>query len=265
MKKLGKKTIHIAASRGKRWLYYAIACLGASLLVLAGNLLDESLGTKLIGPGVRLVLAWTAFSMARQSGLWSIKEEGALGSVWLIPAGIAFLLYLFFYGGLPGLKTGAEPILLAVIGALSAALWEEIFFRFWGSLVFEEADRYRVGDFLLLALLFGAMHLTGLIASPLPQVLIQVTFAVLSALFFQTLYHLSRSLRLVIGLHFLLNLTLLLSQLLVPAEGRFFPSLTAIAPLVIGANFALAAAVMARRHPVFKERGKGLLARLLKR
>lgn len=265
MKKLGKKTIHIAASRGKRWLYYAIACVGASLLVLAGSLLDESLGTRLIGPVVRLVLAWTAFSMARQSGLWSIKEEGALPSLWLIPAGVALFLYLFFYGGLPGMKSGAEPILLAVIGALSAALWEEIFFRFWGSLVFEEEDRYRVGDFLLLALLFGAMHLTGLIGSPLPQVLIQVVFAVLSALFFQTLYHLSRSLRLVIGLHFLLNITVWLSQLLVPEESHFFPSLTALAPLVIGAYFALAAAVMARRHPVIKETGQGLLSKLIKR
>lgn len=247
MKKLRKKSITLSASRGRRWLYYSLCCLGASLLVLACSLLDESLGTRLIGPLARLTLAWTAFSMARQSGLYRFQEEGPLLSPWLVMALLPLLMALVFYGG-TGPFPGAEALFLTIFSALASALWEEVFFRFWGSILFEKEGRYRAWDFILMALLFALMHLTALVFAPPSQVMVQMVFALVSALFLQTLYALSHSLRLILLFHFGLNSITALSGLLCPkGAGLFFPELAALAPLILGGYFALSAALAARR------------------
>ena len=263
IQKLKQKKIRLSASFGKRRFYYFLAALIATLLVLAGNLLDESFGLPYISLFVKFGLAWLAFMMAKQSGYLDPAGDGRLFSPYffLILPPIVFTVLCYLGPIRP--ETELYGFILAVLGILSTAFWEELYFRLWGRILFEEEGQYRTVDFLFLALTFGAMHLINLVSAPLGPVVLQAVLAVVTALFLQSLYASSESLRLVILFHLLLNAAgSLLPRYLVPqAESRFFPSLEGIAPLVLGLYYVLSAAVLTRRKKLLS----GGSVRLFKR
>ncbi|MBO4873342.1 MAG: CPBP family intramembrane metalloprotease [Lachnospiraceae bacterium] len=255
-RKLKQKKIRLSASVGKRRFYFFLAALIASLLVLAGSMLDESLGLPYIAIFVKLGLAWLAFMLARQSGYLDPAGDGSLFTpyAWLILPPLVFVL-LSCLG--PIRFTAAWPdLLFSLLGVLGTALWEELYFRLWGRILFEEEGKYRPLDFLFIALTFGAMHLINLAAAPFATVAVQAMLAVVTALFLQTILAGSGSLRLVIVFHFLINgISVLFGRFLVPDAGqRFFPVLESLAPLLLGAYYALSAAVSARRQKLFIKR-----------
>lgn len=261
-RKLKQKKIRLSASFGKRRFYFFLAAVTATLLVLAGSFLDESLGLHVVATFVKLGLAWLAFMLARQSGYLDPAGDGRLFSPYLLLILPPLVYTLLAYLGPIRPETGAELIVLSLLGTLATALWEELYFRLWGRILFEEEGRYRPFDFLFTALVFGAMHLVNLAAAPFGEVAVQAMLAVITGLFLQTVYAAGGSLRLLILFHFLMNaITLLVGRYLVPDAGsRFFPALAAPAALLIGAYFALSAAILARRRKLFGE-GRSLFGK----
>ena len=267
LKKLKQKKIRLSASYGKRRLYYFLTALIATLLVLAGSFLDESLGIPYISLFVKFGLAWLAFMLAKQSGYLDPEGDGRLFSPCFLLILPPLIFALLCYLGPFRPETNAYGIVLAVLGILSTALWEELYFRLWGRILFETEGQYRTVDMLFLALTFGAMHLVNLASAPFSTVIPQVMLAVVTALFLQTLYAAGGSLRLVVVFHFLLNLTAgLVPQHLVPdAQSRLFPSLEGTALPLLALYYVLAAAVLSRRKKLlsggdfrlFKRKGKG--------
>ncbi len=247
--KLKQKQIRLSASFGKRRLFYFIAALIASLLVLAGTFLDESLGWRIIAVFVKFSLAFLAFVLAKQSGYLDPAGDKSLVSPYLILALVPVVFSAVAWLGPFSGPVDYLSVAVGLLGTLGTALWEELYFRLWGRILFEENGKYRAFDFLFIALTFGSMHLINLIAAPAGTVLIQAMLAVLTGLFLQSLYSASGSLRLVILFHFLMNAvnSLFGSWLTDPEAGRFFPALTAAAPLILGAFYALSAAILTRR------------------
>ena len=255
--KLKQKKIRLSASYGKRRLFYFLTALIASLLVLAGTFLDESLGLHVVATFVKLGLAWLAFMLARQSGYLDPAGDGRLFTPYFLLILPPVLLNVLCYLGPVQAGDKLRLMLLTLAGVAATAFWEELFFRLWGRILFEEDGKYRPLDFLFLVLTFGVMHLINLIVSPFGAVAVQAMLAVVTALFLQTIYTCSGSLRLIILFHFLINASsILLGRFLVPdAESLFFPALEGIAPLLFGAYYALSAAILARRRNLFGSRG----------
>ena len=246
---LKQKKIRLSASFGKRRFYYFLTAVIASLLVLAGSFLDESLGVSYISLFVKFGLAWLAFMLAKQSGYLDPAGDGRLFTPYFFLILPPLILAVLCYLGPVRPETDVYRFILAVLDILSTAFWEELYFRLWGRILFEEEGQYRTADFLFLALTFGAMHLISLVSASPEAVVMQAVLAVLTALFLQSLYAASGSLRLVIVFHILLNAAagLLPQHLMTQAESRFFPSLEGTAVLLLGLYYVLSAAVLARR------------------
>ena len=257
LQKLKQKKIRLSASYGKRRLYYFLTALIATLLVLAGSQLSSAVGTSAVEIFVKFALAFLAFVLARQSGYLDPAGDGRFFSPCFFLILPPLILSLLAYLGPLNLKIAPGRLIVLLLGVLPTALWEELFFRLWGRILFEEKGTYRPADFLFLALTFGAMHLVNAFSAPIGVVAVQVMLAVVTALFLQTIYAVSGSLRLPLLYHFLLNLiSQLLGNELVPEGGeRFFPALLPILPLLLGAWCALSAAVLARRKGLLRQPG----------
>ncbi len=251
-RKLKEKKIRLSESRGKRMAYYFAGALLCSLLVLAGTLLDSAMNTRVIAAVVKLTLAGLCLVLARQSGYLRLEDDGKITA----PLLIAALLPLLFYGLYLGpFESTAEPAALigSLIGVLTAALWEEAYFRLWAGILFEEDGKYRVGEFLLTALIFSMMHLVNLFSAGLPDVMMQAAYALIYAVFIQTVYAAGRSLRLIVLQHALNNVLLLLIQTGVPdPSARFFGALGNWTPVFSGLCMAVTAAVLTRRHGLIR-------------
>jgi len=252
MKNLKEKKIRLSASRGKRLLYYFIAGLLLSLLVLAGTMMGAALDLHIVPELVKLVLAGLSFLLAWQSGYIAPGEDGAI-RLPLVLVCLAPLLMLFLYIGPVQGSVTAGAVLFLLLGAFSTAAWEELYFRLWGRILFEENEKYRVGEFVLAAVIFGSMHFVNLAVSDVGSVLMQVAYAVITGVFLQTVYAVGKSLRLVVLYHFLNNLLLqLFTQLLTPdASARYLGRISAYTPLLIAFYLALAAALLTRQHQLF--------------
>ena len=251
-RKLKEKKIRMSESRGKRMAYYFAAAVLCSLLVVAGSLLDSALDSTVIAIGVKLTLAGICVILAKQSGYLRLDADGKITPALLLTALLPLLFYALYLGPITG---GAEPAVLIwrMAEVLSTALWEEAFFRVWGRIPFEEDGKYRIGEFLLIALIFGLMHLVNLFSASFGEVMMQAAYAVIYALFIQTIYAVSQSLRLIVLQHALNNALLLLIQTGVPdPSSRYFGALGNWTPVFCGIYMAVAAAVMARRHKLIR-------------
>lgn len=261
--KLKQKKIPLSASFGKRRFFYFLTALIASLLVLAGSLLDKIFFDPYISLVVKFGLAWLAFMLAKQSGYLDFVGIGRFFTPYALFMLPPLVFIVLCYLGPIRPETDLYSLILAVLGVVSTAFWEEMYFRLWGRILFEEEGRYRTFDFLFMALTFGAMHLINLAGAPFGPVMIQAVTAVLTALFLQALYAASGSLHLVIVFHFLLNAASgLLPRYLAPlVESRFFPSLEGLLLPVLGLYYVLTAAVLTRRKKLLS----GTSFRLFKR
>ena len=253
-RKLREKKVRLSESRGKRMAYYFAAGLLCSLLVLAGSLLDAALNSTVIAIGVKLVLAGICMILAKQSGYLRPDADGKITAGLLILS----LLPLLFYGLYLGpFETIAEPAALirGLIGVLTAALWEEAFFRLWGRILFEEDGKYRIGEYLLTALIFALMHLVNLLSAGFGDVMMQAAYALIYALFIQTIYAVSGSLRLIILQHALNNALLLLIQTGVPdPSARWFGALGNWTPVFCEICMIIIAAILTRRRELIRRR-----------
>ncbi len=232
---------------GERRMLFIWVCLLATLFVMAAGLLDGGRG--FLSIPLKAVLAILAYILIQRSGRAFPSGERER----LLPCMILCLIPLL-YTVLAYLGSGAGraelPVyLIVILNAASTALWEELYFRHGWRVFFEENGRCGSGDFLLGALVFGAAHLVNLIIQPFEAVLLQAIFAVLTALFLQAVYVRSGSFGLIVLFHFLSDLVIvLLAEIWVPdPKTRYFPALSAAAPIVLGLYYALCAAVLVRR------------------
>ena len=245
-----------ALPEGRRMLAYLALCLVATLLV-TGAVAMEQQGAVSMGSDIKVLVGLAALLLAGREARISLRHGKSLPWMLLL-ALVAPLIYLVFRLGPASLQPTGEAVAMQCLSILTTAYWEESLFRLWGRLLFEEEEGYKARNFLLLAVIFGSMHLVNLLNSDPQTVLLQVVFAILTGLFLQTLYTWTGSLALVVTTHICINASQLLPTLWVPAAERYLARQGGMDLVLTSLFFALSAALITRRGELIK-RGRPFL------
>jgi len=98
-----------------------------------------------------------------------------------------------------------EFLIVTVVGTITTAIWEELFFRYIGCSLFEENGKYKWYNVIFLALVFSLTHLTNLLFDGMAIDFTQVIFTFALGIFLLALYIHTKSIIVPIIAHFCVN------------------------------------------------------------
>ena len=96
-------------------------------------------------------------------------------------------------------------IIMTVVGTLTTAIWEELYFRYVGCSLFEENGKFKWYNILFLTLVFSCTHIVNIFGQSLNTTLTQLLFTIGLGVFLLALYIDTRSIILPIIAHFCIN------------------------------------------------------------
>lgn len=203
---------HMKASFSKHasGVFFAVGSLDLCAFLLGVTVLGRTLGHERgfeigaqIFAGLLTLLLIKYMDSSYQIGLGF--KGFKYGAAALLPLALATVAWMRPFNG----EIGLELPVIAALGALTEAVWEEACFRGFGAFLFAKEDG-RLGWFALIAssFWFGALKLIRLVAEPgeWKEIVLCAVFSVALGAFLMALYLQTKNLTVPIVVHFLFNL-----------------------------------------------------------
>ena len=191
---------------GLKVTVFVILAVALSSFIVAGALLDMHIGTNFIELLFKCIiiagiLAYAGYKKECHS-LW----EGKFFTPFLFLAIIPCVIFSLSVIGSPDSSPSFSLIVFTVLGVLTTAIWEELFFRYVGKSLFGKGEGFAFSDFMMLTTVFAAVHLINMFFYPPLDVLLQVAEAATVGVFLLALYCKTKNIMVPITSHFVLNL-----------------------------------------------------------
>lgn len=182
-------------------IFYGIDAVVFSLLILSAYLLESAFGITeqgMIENGVKILISIAVFIYLKRAKTEN-REKGDMkyALLGLIPI-FVLLTFNLIYGFNP-------KNIFSVIGILTTAVSEELYYRAFGTFIFRTQGKISFGVIFLLAGIFALSHLVNAFLDPVGA-LVTVGIALVLGLILQIVYIKTNSIFSVIIIHFAVNM-----------------------------------------------------------
>lgn len=185
---------------------FVVLAVALSLVCVGGALLDLQCRTEFIAVLLKIVIIAGIFVYAWYKKELRLLWENRYFTGFLLWAFMPCMIFSLSVIGTPDSFSSASLIILTILNVLTTAIWEELFFRYIGKSLFAKDDRFTISDFIVLTIVFAAVHLINMLFHPPLDVLLQAALAVTTGIFWLALYCKTKNIIVSITSHFAANL-----------------------------------------------------------
>ena len=179
--------------------YFVLAIVIGCLLIVSGTLGESyDIGFKII---LIIVLSVYAIKHNDFKSIFNISFPVQYLLLLIIPLIFSYLLCVCPLDFMPY----PSFVIITVVGTLTTAIWEELFFRYLGCSIFEENSKFRWYNILFLTLVFSCTHIVNIFGQSAYTTMTQLLFTFGLGIFLLALYIETHSVTLTIIAHFFIN------------------------------------------------------------
>lgn len=197
----------------KSWLYlagYAAGAAALSWLLACLTIYDRMSEVLLLRSTLaKALLILLILYYARLSGTWKYLLCGRTFSrdaLWLL---LPFAMSLLMHFGTPNTRPGMLIGVMTTLGVVSGVVWEELYYRFFGRLLFERCGKYHLLVVVLTSSVYGLAQLFRAMYQPIGigTGMMLFVFMTAQAIFLTALYSQTKNLLYPLCAHLLQDVT----------------------------------------------------------